>query len=97
MSGFVVVYCVFFCRKSRRAHHIISEEDLDGGGGVYPGNFIVVQVKSGPHRTRQRRLGPLATVRARHGPFRPVKTASGRRWSGFDRSERVLSTSEGPL
>ena len=36
--------------------------------------------KPGPHRTRQRCSGPVCDVRARPGPFRPVKTASRRAW-----------------
>ena len=42
------------------------------------------QAKPGPHRTRQRCSGPVSTVRARPGPFRPVKTASRRPGGGFD-------------
>ena len=50
----------------------------------------------GPHRTRQPAVpAPFATVRARPGPFRPVKTAPGAPGGGFDGTERAGTRSDG--
>ena len=53
-------------------------------------------MKPGPHPIRQPCLGPVCTVRARPGPFRPVKTASSEA-SGPGRARTVANSAESAL
>ena len=55
-------------------------------------------LKPGPHRTRQRSSGPVChrpSASRPVGPFGPVKTSPGAAGGGFDRTERVVTRSDG--
>ena len=68
LSAYSAARLSLSCGKADRT----APQPRDGGG-----------LKPGPHRTRQRCAGPVWTVRARSGPFRPVKIASSGAWRRF--------------